>query len=81
MGILIDLAEFRREQEEKEIDALREKLAIAIDKMGDPETGPYYIEYDKDDRAGLVDRVIEFVISQRGNLNGYEAWTIDSSDL
>ena len=78
MGILVDLAKFRRQREEKELEELRQKLAVAIERMGEPEVGPYYVEAD--DRAGLVDRVIEFVISQRG-LNGYSAWTIDSSDL
>jgi len=78
MGILVDLAKFRRESEEREIEDLKEQLAIAIERMGDPEVGPYYLEAD--DRASLVDRVIEFVISQRG-LDGYSAWTIDSSDL
>jgi hypothetical protein len=78
MGILVDLAKFRRQREEKELEELRQKLAVAIERMGEPEVGPYYVEAD--DRAGLVDRVIEFVISQRG-LDGYSAWTIDSSDL
>lgn len=78
MGIIVDLAKFRRAREEKEIEDLKEKLAVAIERMGDPEAGPYYLEAD--DRAGLVDRVIELVISQRG-LDGYSAWTIDSSDL
>ena len=78
MGILVDLAKFRRQREEKEFEELRQKLAVAIERMGEPEIGPYYIEAD--DRAGLVDRVIEFVVSQRA-LDGYSGWTIDSSDL
>ena len=78
MGILVDLAKFRRQREEKEFEELRQKLAIAIERMGEPEIGPYYIEAD--DRADLVNRVIEFVVSQRA-LDGYSGWTIDSSDL
>jgi len=78
MGILVDLAKFRRQREEKELEELRQQLTVAIERMGEPETGPYYVEAD--DRAGLVDRVIEFVVSQR-DLDGYSAWTIDSSDL
>ena len=78
MGILVDLAKFRRQREEKEFEELRQKLAVAIERMGEPEIGPYYIEAD--DRADLVNRVIEFVVSQRA-LDGYSGWTIDSSDL
>ena len=78
MGILVDLAKFRREREEREFEELRQELAVAIERMGEPEIGPYYVEAD--DRAGLVDRVIEFVVSQR-SLDGYSAWAIDSSDL
>jgi len=78
MGILVDLAKFRRQREEKEFEELRQKLAVAIERMGEPEIGPYYVEAD--DRAGLIDRVIEFVVSQR-SLDGYSAWAIDSSDL
>ena len=78
MGILVDLAKFRQQREEKEFEELRQKLAVAIERMGEPEIGPYYIEAD--DRADLVNRVIEFVVSQRA-LDGYSGWTIDSSDL
>jgi len=78
MGILVDLAKFRREREEREFEELRQELAVAIERMGEPEIGPYYVEAD--DRAGLIDRVIEFVVSQR-SLDGYSAWAIDSSDL
>ena len=79
MGKLIDLAKFREAREAKEIETLRQKLAVAIERMGDVETGAYYVEAD--DRADLVNRVIEFVISQRGNLDGYTGWVIDSSDM
>ena len=78
MGILVDLAKFRRQREEKELEELRQQLTVAIERMGEPEIGPYYVEAD--DRAGLIDRVIEFVVSQR-SLDGYSAWAIDSSDL
>ena len=78
MGILVDLAKFRQLREEKEFEELRQKLAVAIERMGEPEIGPYYIEAD--DRADLVNRVIEFVVSQRA-LDGYSGWAIDSSDL
>ena len=78
MGILVDLAKFRRQREEKEFEELRQKLAVAIERMGEPEIGPYYTEAD--DRADLVNRVIEFVVSQRA-LDGYSGWVIDSTDL
>ena len=78
MGELIDFVKIKKERAEKEIDELRERLRIAVERLGEPEVGPYYVEVD--DRADLVNRVIEFVISQRG-LDGYSGWVIDSTDL
>lgn len=78
MGELIDFVKFKKEKAEKEIDELQERLRIAVQQLGEPEVGPYYVEAD--DRADLVSRVIEFVISQRG-VDGYSGWVIDSTDL
>ena len=78
MGDLIDLMKFKKEKAEREVEELRERLRVAVEKLGEPEVGPYYIEAD--DRAALVNRVIEFVVSQRG-LDGYSGWVIDSSDM
>ena len=78
MGELIDFVKINKERAEKEIDELRERLRIAVERLGEPEVGPYYIEAD--DRADLVNRVIEFVVSQRG-LDGYSGWVIDSTDM
>jgi hypothetical protein len=78
MGELIDFVKIKKERAEKEIDELRERLRIAVERLGEPEVGPYYVEVD--DRADLVNRVIEFVISQRG-VDGYSGWVIDSTDL
>jgi hypothetical protein len=78
MGELIDFVKIKKERAEREIDELRERLRIAVERLGEPEVGPYYVEVD--DRADLVNRVIEFVISQRG-VDGYSGWVIDSTDL
>ena len=78
MGELIDFVKFKKERAEKEIDELKERLRLAVQRLGEPEVGPYYIEAD--DRADLVNRVIEFVVSQRG-IDGYSGWVIDSTDM
>ena len=51
MGELIDFVKIKKERAEKEIDELRERLRIAVERLGEPEVGPYYIEAD--DRADL----------------------------
>jgi hypothetical protein len=80
MGILVDFIKFKKARDMEEISKLRQELAVAIKRMGEPESEPYYIK-EYDDRADLVNRVIDFVISQRGDRDGYSAWVIDSSDL
>ena len=55
MGILVDLAEWRRKKDEEahqkeieEIRALRAEVAAYLDELGGVQTGPYVSEEERD---------------------------------
>lgn len=82
MGILVDLAEWRRKKDEEahqkeieEIRALRAEVAAYLDDLGGVEVGPYVSEEERDTWAR---RAVETLMPI---LDGYTHWPIDSSDM
>ena len=82
MGVLVDLAQWRKKREDEqheremsEIRALRTKLDDYLDELGGVETGPYISE---EERESWAKRAIEAMMPV---LDGYTQWPIDSSDM
>ena len=82
MGILVDLAEWRRKKDEEahqkeleEIRALRAEVAAYLDDLGGVEVGPYVSEEERDT---WEKRAVETLMPI---LDGYTHWPIDSSDM
>ena len=82
MGVLVDLAQWRKRKEDEnheremsEIRALRSKLNQYLDELGGVQTGPYVSEEERD---SWTKRAIEVMLPV---LDGYTSWPIDSSDM
>ncbi len=82
MGVLVNLAEWKRRKDEEahqreieEIRTLRAEVAAYLDELGGVETGPYISEEERDSWAR---RSIEVLMPV---LNSYTSWPIDSSDM
>jgi hypothetical protein len=83
MGILVNLAQWRKKKEDEEheremseIRALRARLDIELDELGDVVTGPYHMS--ENERDSWAKRAIEVMMP---GLDGYSQWPIDSSDM
>lgn len=74
MGELVNLLEWKKKKEEKEIEDLRKEVRDIMDSMGPPDQSFFY-EQDKDN---FLSRMTSLMLT---TLDGYSKWPIDSSDM
>lgn len=82
MGILVDLAEWKKKKadeaqarELEEIAQLREDIKRMMEELGEPNVGPYFPGESEDESA---QRLVKIMLT---TLDGYRGWPIDSSDM
>tara|TARA_Y100000817_G_scaffold233701_1_gene186025 strand:- start:715 stop:963 length:249 start_codon:yes stop_codon:yes gene_type:complete len=82
MGILVDLAEWKKKKadeaharELEEIAQLREDIKRMMEELGEPNVAPYFPGEGEDESA---QRLVKIMLT---TLDGYRGWPIDSSDM